>query len=118
MTDEQFESVLGAALKRQTRPPRADEAAVMRIFARLNGPLPSQKGRTWSRWPGVLLDWQFAPAWPRMAALAGCAVLGFAIVLTGVDRRIDGRSARNQMANAGGLSAAMFEPEPLTGARP
>lgn len=117
MTDEQFDSVLGAALKRNAPTP-ADEAAVARIVSRLSGPLPRQKGHIWSRWPGVLLDWQFAPAWPRMAALAGCAVLGFAIMLTGVDRRIDGRNARNQLASAGSLSAAIFDAEPLTGARP
>jgi hypothetical protein len=118
MTDEQFESLLGAALKRHAQTPQADDAAMARIFVRLNDPLPNQKGHTWSRWPGVLLDWQFAPAWPRMAALVGFAVLGFAIGITGMDRRIDGRNAHNQLANSGDFSAAMFAPEPLTGARP
>jgi hypothetical protein len=118
MTDEQFESLLDTSLKRQAAMQHADDAAVVRIFARLNGPLPSQKGHAWSRWPEVLLDWQFAPAWPRMAALASFAVLGFAIGISGIDRRIDGRNARNQLANTSDLSAAMFAPEPLTGARP
>ena len=37
----------------------------------------------------VLLDWQFAPAWPRMAALACCAALGFYVGIAGLDRRFD-----------------------------
>ena len=63
----------------------------------------------------MLLDWQFAPAWPRMAALACCAVLGFAIGITGLDRQIDGQAVT---ASSADLSATVFEPEPFTGVRP
>ena len=61
------------------------------------------------RWPTVLLDWQFAPAWPRMAALAGCLALGFAIGIAGLDRGID----RDAACSAGNLDfgSLVFEPE-------
>ena len=66
---------------------------------------------------GLLLDWQFAPAWPRVAALAGCAVLGFFIGIAGLDRRIDGDPPFT-VASRTDLGSIVFEPEPLTGARP
>ena len=93
-----------------------DNGASERVLAKLARPLPRQKGRLLSRLPGLLLDLQFAPAWPRVAALACCAALGFAIGLAGVDRRIDGYNVAS--AGPADLTAAMFEPEPLTGARP
>lgn len=96
---------------------QADTQSVARMRTKLAGPLPRQQGQWWRQLPGVLLDWQFAPAWPRVAALAGCAALGFAIGLTGVDRPID-RLGTVEVASAANLSAAMFEPEALTGARP
>ncbi len=65
----------------------------------------------------VLLDWQFAPAWPRVAALACCAALGFVIGIAGVDRRFDG-GAPFAVASRGDLGSVVFEPEALTGARP
>jgi hypothetical protein len=86
-----------------------DETAAERVLARLAA-LPPQKHPVWTRLPGILLDWQFAPAWPRMAALACCAVLGFAIGTAGIDRMMP-------RANTD-LAAAVFEAEPLTGARP
>src|SRR5207344_1342625 len=70
MTDEQFEDFLTTTLKRDAKP--ADADAVDRVLARLRGPLPRQKQPLW-RFPGVLLNWDFAPAWPPMAALACCA---------------------------------------------
>ncbi|MGB7256587.1 MAG: hypothetical protein WBD48_00745 [Pseudolabrys sp.] len=91
-------------------------AAGARVLAKLARPLPRQKSRLLSRLPGLLLDLQFAPAWPRVAALACCAALGFAIGLAGVDRRIDGSNVA--AASPADLTTAMFEPEPLTGARP
>jgi hypothetical protein len=54
---------------------------------KLNGPLPRQKQPFW-RVPAALLDWQFSPAWPRFAALAGCALIGFSIGIVGVDRSL------------------------------
>jgi hypothetical protein len=106
---------LEAALRRHARATPADEAAAARVLARLNGPLPRQWRPFW-RLPEVLLDWQFAPAWPRMAALAGCLALGFAIGIAGLDRPIDRICGTASGGND--LSSAVFAPEPLTGARP
>jgi hypothetical protein len=85
-----------------------DEAAD-RVLARL-GTLPPQKQPFWARLPNILLDWQFAPAWPRMVALASCALIGFAIGAAGLDRM-----ARPPAQD---FAAVVFEPEPLTGSRP
>ena len=49
--------------------------------------LPPQK-RAFAWWPSALMDWNFAPAWPRVAALAGAAVLGISIGLSGLGTRI------------------------------
>jgi hypothetical protein len=86
----QFDTVLTgyAALK------PADETAAARVLTRIAAPLPRQD-RAWWHWPTVLLDWQFAPAWPRMAERAG------ATAATSTD-----------------ITAAVFEPEPITGAQP
>jgi len=116
MNQDQFRSFLDAALKRHTKTPQADDAAVARVLARLAAPLPRQKMPLW-RLPSVLLDWQFAPAWPRVAALACCAALGFVIGLAGLDRHIDRADAAFTAANRD-LGSIVFEPEPLTGARP
>jgi hypothetical protein len=117
MNNEQFERFLAGALKRRAKAPQADEAAVERVLKRLSGPLPRQKLSLW-RLPAVLLDWQFAPAWPRVAALAGFAALGFVIGIAGIDRRFDQQGAPFVIANSGDLGSIVFEPEPLTGARP
>ena len=69
-------------------------------------------------WPAVLLDWQFAPAWPRIAALACCAALGFVIGIAGVDRHFDGGGSPFAVASRADLGSIVFEPEALTGARP
>jgi len=114
MANEQ--DFLEAALKRLMQTPQADEAAVARVEARLAA-RPRQKMPLW-RLPGVLLDWQFAPAWPRMAALACCAALGFAIGIAGLDRPFDRLDAPFTVANRADLGSVVFEPEALTGARP
>ena len=93
-----------------------DDAAVARVLARLAGPLPRQKLPFW-RLPTVLLDWQFAPAWPRLAALGACAALGFVIGIAGIDRPIDGFTLSNSATGAD-FGAVVFEPEALTGAQP
>jgi hypothetical protein len=117
MTDEQFEKFLETALKRRVEAPHADEAAVERVLKRLSGPLPRQKVPFW-RLPAVLLDWQFAPAWPRMAALACCAALGFYIGIAGLDRSFGSPGMPFSAAPRADLGSIVFEPEPLTGARP
>ena len=87
------------------------------MVKRLSGPLPRQKLPLW-RLPSVLLDWQFAPAWPRMAALACCAALGFVIGIAGLDRPFDRLVVPFAVANRTDIGSIVFEPEPLTGARP
>lgn len=93
----------------------ADEESVKRVSVRLAVSLPRQKFSFW-RLPAVLLDWQFAPAWPRVAALGACAVVGFAIGMAGVDRPLDQIGV--SPAARGDLGALVFEPEALTGAQP
>jgi hypothetical protein len=117
MNDEQFETFLARALKRRANDPEADRAAAEHILHRLSGPLPKQKAPYW-RLPDVLLDWQFAQAWSRVAALACCAVLGFMVGIAGLDRGDDLRGAPFVIANSGDIGSVVFEPEPLTGARP
>jgi hypothetical protein len=114
MTNDKFERFLDGALKRTSQAPPADHAATNRVLKRLDSPLPRQKAPLW-RLPAVLLDWQFAPAWPRVAALACCAALGFYIGIAGLDRRFD---RLDQQFAAADLGVMVFEPEPLTGARP
>jgi hypothetical protein len=117
MNKKQLSDFLEAALKRHTQAPPADDAAVERVLKRLSGPLPRQKMPLW-RLPNVLLDWQFAPAWPRVAALACCAALGFVIGISGLDRHIDPTDAAFTVASRADLGSIVFEPEALTGARP
>jgi hypothetical protein len=117
MTNQQSPDFLDAALKRTMQPQPADPAAVSRVLARLAPPLPRQKLSLW-RLPSVLLDWQFAPAWPRVAALAGCAVLGFYVGIAGLDRPFDHLDGSFITASSGDFGSAVFEPESLTGARP
>lgn len=101
---------LDAALAHYAQNAATDDAAVGRVLTRLARPLPRQKVPFW-RLPAVLLDWQFSPAWPRMAALGACAVVGFFVGITGVDRQIDGYS---DMANPPNISS-VFDSEPLSG---
>ena len=117
MTNEQFEKFLAGALMRRAETPQSEEAAVERMLERLSGPLPRQK-LSLRRWPTALLDWQFAPAWPRVAALACCAALGFYVGIAGIDRRWDPTDEPYSFASRADFGSIVFEPEPLTGARP
>jgi hypothetical protein len=114
MTDEQFEDFLRTTLKRDAKP--ADADAVDRVLARLQGPLPRQK-QPLSRLPGVLLNWDFAPAWPRMAALACCAALGFMLGIAGLDRSFD-RPDGSVLTSGPDIGSFVSEPDTLTGERP
>jgi len=116
MNNEQFDKLIESALKRRVME-SVDEAAVNRVLSRTSAPLPRQKQPLW-RLPGVLLDWQFAPAWPRMAALACCAALGFFVGIAGLDRRFDDPAAAPAFVGGGGIGSITFEPEAFTGARP
>ncbi len=116
MTGEPFEEFLKTALDRREPSVQADEAAAERVLARLTAALPPQK-TPFRHWPAVLLDWQFSPAWPRLAALAFCAAIGFGIGLAGLDRPFDRLGTPFVVADRG-LGSVVFGPEPLTGARP
>jgi hypothetical protein len=115
MNNEQFDRLLESTLKRSAEAPM-DEAAVNRVLQRVGGALPPQKQPFW-RLPAVLLDWQFAPAWPRMAALACCAALGFFVGIAGLDRRFDDPGAAPPFVGGGGIGSITFEPEAFTGGR-
>jgi hypothetical protein len=117
MTNDAFDKALDEALRRYANTRQADERALARVMTRLAAPLPRQKQPLW-RLPAVLLDWQFAPAWPRMAALGACAALGFFIGIAGLDRNIDRLDGQSAGANSAGIGSLVFEPEPLTGAQP
>jgi len=116
MTHEQFDNFLEAVLKRRTQAPPVDKAAVDRVLKRLASPLPRQKQPLW-HWPAVLLDWQFAPAWPRMAALACCAALGFVIGIAGLDRPFDQLDVPFTVSSRD-IGSIVSEPDTLTGERP
>jgi hypothetical protein len=81
MRDEELEARLRGVLSMSP-----EDLAARRLLARLQT-LPPQK-RAFAWWPAVLTDVSFAPAWPRLAALAGAAVLGISIGLSNVGARI------------------------------
>lgn len=114
MKNQEFERFIDGALTRVTQAPKADEVATARILMRLSPPLPRQKISLWQI-PAVLLDWQFAPAWPRVAALACCAAVGFYVGIAGLDRPFD---RLDSSAGPSDFGAIVFEPEPLIGVRP
>src|SRR5882757_4541896 len=88
MNEREFEQLLKTTLTPRADTERDDQAAANRVLKRLAGPLPRQK-MVWWRLPAVLLDWEFAPSWPRVAVLATCAALGFALGMIGIDRQVD-----------------------------
>ncbi len=112
--DAKLDAMLTGHLRQQAD---GEDASAARVLAALAArPLPRQHRRAWSFWPNVLLDWDFTPAWPRVAMLAGCAALGFLIGLAGLDGQFDDASATT--VAAADLSSIVFESEPLTGLRP
>jgi hypothetical protein len=92
-----------------------DDAAALRLLSNFNRALPAQKPR-FALWPRFLLNREFGPAWPRVAALACSIALGFAAGLSGIDRQLQGSAYG--VASSSDFASAIFEPEPLTGLRP
>ena len=87
------------ALRRRMAVNAADDGAD-RIAQRLHSAaLPPQR-RAFVWWPSALMDWNFAPAWPRVATLAGAAVLGISIGLSGLGTRIATNLDLVRVANA------------------
>src|SRR5437763_8987310 len=107
---------LEAALRRVVTAGDADEAATQRVLARLES-LPPQK-RAFAWWPVALMDWNFAPAWPRLAALAGAAVLGVSIGLSNFGTRIAADLDLVRVASADDAGAGVFDTDSMTGLRP
>ena len=105
---------LDAALRRAVTASDADGAAAQRIMARLEQ-LPPQK-RAFAWWPAALMNWDFTPAWPRLAALAGAAVLGIMIGLSGYGTRIAANLDLVRVASAD--EASLFDADSVTGLRP
>lgn len=116
MSNDQLDNFLESALKRRLQPPPSDDAAVDRVLKRLAGPLPRQK-RSLRQLPSVLLNWDFAPAWPRVAALACCAALGFVVGIAGLDRPFD-RLDSPFTVGTRDIGSLVSEPDTLTGERP
>lgn len=101
-------------MRHLNRTPDTNIAAASRVQAALRAPLPAQKGTFFSRLPAILLDWNFAPAWPRVAALASFAALGFLIGISGIDRMIEGADT----TAAASTDIFTFESDSLTGLEP
>jgi hypothetical protein len=64
----------------------------------------------------VLSDFGFAPAWPRIAALACAAVLGVTIGLSSLGSRIAADLDLNRVATADDSANSVFDPD--VGMRP
>jgi hypothetical protein len=109
------DDALDKTLRRLFAPSPADGAGALHVLSKFNGALPPQKPR-FALWPRFLLNPEFAPAWPRVAALACSIALGFAVGLSGIDRQLQGGAY--SVASSSDFASAISEPEPLTGLRP
>lgn len=118
MTDHQTNQrdALDTLLQRHfSAPTPADGAAADRVLRKLAAtPLPRQH-RSWLRWPAILLDWDFTPAWPRVAVFASCIAAGFLIGIAGLDTRIDEAAAT---VVASDIPSFTDDVEPLIGLKP
>lgn len=94
----------------------AGEPVPERFLALLES-LPPQKG-AFAWWPAALMNWDLAPAWPRVAALAGAAVLGISIGLSNVGTRIATDLDLVRVASAEDAGANVFDVDSVTGLRP
>jgi hypothetical protein len=98
----------------------ADDAIATRLLVSLTAkPLPAQRHTLLRNWPTVLLNFDFAPAWPRIATLASAGFVGCMVGFFSPGAQIfeKPRTTSVQMADAD-PGYLVFEPEPLTGVRP
>jgi hypothetical protein len=102
-------------LRRHYEAGPAAEPVPERVLALLDS-LPPQK-RAFAWWPSALMDWDFAPAWPRVAALAGAAVLGISIGLSNIGTRIAADLDLVRVASAED-AGNVFDVDSVTGLRP
>jgi hypothetical protein len=107
------------ALIAREAPAQPDATGILRRLAAR--PLPPQRRRfLWRQWPSELLTFDFAPAWPGLAALAGVAALGFAIGLVDVGPmtvNANGEDVASIVAD-NDIGAVVFAPDPLPEAHP
>ena len=97
----------------------ARDAMARRTLAALGGSLPPQQRHWMTAWlPAVLLEFDFAPAWPRMAALAGIAGLGFMVGLSDLNLPEVRGTASSNFGTDSDLSMIVFDQDPLSGLRP
>jgi len=109
MSDEELEAALRRVLA--TSP---DDLAAKRLLGRLQSLPPQRRAFAW--WPAALRDVSFAPAWPRVAALAAAAVLGISIGLSNIGTRIATDLDLVRVANADDASTNAFDTD--AGLRP
>lgn len=96
----------------------ADEASANRVMNALHGPLPRQRHSLLDHWPSLLLNRDFAPAWPRLAALACVAMFGCMVGFVTPNFSVrKSNAATIRIAELDGSSLA-FDPEPVIGVRP
>src|SRR5882757_9142037 len=117
MTDDrELEAALGRVMA-AAAPPVEMEAAE-RIVQRLESiALPPQK-RTLTWWPAALTDLNFAPAWPRVAALACAVVLGITVGLSNLGTRLAADLDLVQVAASDEAGSHAFDVDSVTGIRP
>jgi anti-sigma-K factor RskA len=114
MTDERdFEAALSRVMKAEA----ADVGGAARIVQRLESRLPPQE-RSFAWWPAALTDWNFAPAWPRVAALACAAVLGVTVGLSSLGMRLAADLDLVRVASSDDTSGNAFDVDSVTGLRP
>ncbi len=118
-----MEAALRASVTQGMPDAACAETAGARVVSRLEArPLPAQRRSIVARWwPDALLNYDFAPAWPRVAGLALAGCLGLAIGLFGITIAPIDSSVPTATAGSfveADLGALVSEPEPMTGARP
>ena len=114
MTDDRdLEAALGRIMTAEE--PQADSIA--RIAQRFESALPPQK-RAFAWWPAALTDWNFAPAWPRVAALACAALLGITVGLSSLGMRLAADLDLVRVASADDGGGNAFDVDAVTGIRP
>jgi hypothetical protein len=100
----------------------AHEAAtgILNAFAAVT--LPRQRrGLLWWLMPKSVSEIEVVPVWPRVAAFASVALLGFCIGMFGLDlSAIEGSRGAEASTPASDvdLNVVALDPEPLTGVRP
>lgn len=116
--DPGLEASLETSLGRVMAPsPDADDAAARRALARLDAaPLPPQRHPWFAAWwPDVLMNLDFAPAWPRVAALASAAVLGISLGISSFGASIATRLDLARAAPVDETGANLFDSDSLNG---